>query len=195
LDRRYNGFMNAWKTVVMDNDADMKVVGADFAQMDYVNTQMSTEARIASASGVPPIIMALKAGLDAATYSNYGMAMRAFADHLIRPNWDSVVAALAQIVVEPQGSELWYDDRNVPALRQDKDAEAQVLQTQASAITTLVREGFEPDAVVEAITSNEMERLVGSHSGNLSVQLQPAEPEDPAPPVQDTPTEEDPEDD
>ena len=186
LDRRYSGFMNSWKTVVMDQDADMKVVGADFVQMDYVNTQTSVEARIASASGVPPIIMALKAGLEASTYSNYGMAMRAFADHLIRPNWDSVVAALAQIVNIPQGSELWYDDRNVPALRQDKDAEAGVLQKQSSAVVNLVREGFDPDAVVDAITSNEMERLKGSHTGALSVQLQPTDPS-----VTDSPDEED----
>lgn len=176
LERRYGGFQNAWKTMVMDQDATMDVVGANFEQMDYVNTLTSTEARIASAAGVPPIIIALKAGLDASTYSNYGMAMRAFADHLIRPNWNSAVAALAQIITEPQGSILWYDDRHVSALRQDKEAEAKILTQKSSAITTLVREGFEADKVVEAVESNELDRLKGAHSGNLSVQLQPAEP-------------------
>lgn len=192
LERRYSGVHNAWRTLVMDNSAELQVVGANFEQMDYVNALSSTEARIASAAGVPPIIIALKAGLDAATYSNYGMAMRAFADHLIRPNWTSVVAALSQIVVEPQGSDLWYDDKQVAALRQDKEAEATILNTQAAAITTLVREGFDPDAVVEAITSNELERLKGAHSGNLSVQLQPAEPQ---PEPDPTPTEDTPDDD
>lgn len=180
LDRRYAGVENAWRTLVMDQDAELKVVGADFVQMDYVNTMTSLEARIASAAGVPPIIIALKAGLDAATYSNYGMAMRAFADHLIRPNWNSVVAALSQIIVEPQGSDLWYDDRHVSALRQDKEIEAQVLAQKASAIRTLVDGGFEPDAVVEAIEANEIDRLKGRHTNLLPVQLQPPNP-DPEP--------------
>lgn len=181
LDQRYAGVNNAWKTLVMDAGADLKVVGANFEQMDYVNTLTSTEARIASAAGVPPIIIALKAGLDAATYSNYGMAMRAFADHLIRPNWNSVVAALSQIIVEPQGSDLWYDDRHVSALRQDKEVEAQVLATKASAIRTLVDGGFEPDAVVEAIEANEIDRLKGKHTNLLPVQLQPPGQQEPEP--------------
>lgn len=176
LESRYAGVSNAWKTLVMDAGADLRVVGADFEQMDYVNALSSVEARIASAAGVPPIIIALKAGLDAATYSNYAMAMRAFADHLIRPNWNSVVAALGQIVPTPRGSELWYDDRQVAALRQDKTDEAKVLQIQAAAIRQLIDGGFDPDAVVEAITANEIERLKGRHSGNVSVQLQPADP-------------------
>lgn len=178
LEKRYAGVQNAWKTLVMDGGADLSVVGANFEQMDYVNTLKSTEARIASAAGVPPIIIALKAGLDAATYSNYGMAMRAFADHLIRPNWNSVVAALSQIIVEPQGTDLWYDDRHVSALRQDKEVEAQVLSTKSAAIRQLIDGGFDPDAVIEAIEANELDRLKGAHSGNLSVQLQPAEPEE-----------------
>lgn len=179
LERRYTGVENAWRTLVMDAGATLQSVGSDFVQMDYVNTLTSTEARIASAAGVPPIIIALKAGLDAATYSNYGMAMRAFADHLIRPNWTSAVAALSQIIVEPQGSHLWYDDRMVSALRQDKDAEATILSTKASAIRTLVDGGFEPDAVIEAIEANELDRLVGRHTNLLPVQLQP--PGDTAP--------------
>lgn len=186
LESRYAGVENAWKTLVMDAGAELKAVGANFEQMDYVNALSSTEARIASAAGVPPIIIALKAGLDAATYSNYSMAMRAFADHLIRPNWRSACAALSQIITEPQGSHLWFDDRMVAALRQDKQAEAEILNTQAAAIRQLIDGGFDPDSVVEAITANELERL--KHSGNLSVQLQPADPEtqpDPEPEVTD----------
>lgn len=177
LEQRYSGVTNAWKTLVMDSGASLEAVGANFEQMDYVNALSSTEARIASAAGVPPIIIALKAGLDAATYSNYSMAMRAFADHLIRPNWNSVVAALGQIISVPQGSELWYDDRQVSALRQDKTDEAKVLQIQSAAIRQLIDGGFDPDAVVEAIVANEIDRLKGNHTGNLSVQLQPADPD------------------
>jgi hypothetical protein len=129
--------------------------------------------------------------LDAATYSNYGMAMRAFADHLIRPNWNSVVAALSTIVTVPHGSELWFDDRQVAALRQDKDAEAAIQQKQAAAIRQLIDGGFEPDAVIDAITANELDRLRGQHTGKLSVQLQePGEEAQPEPePAAEEPTE------
>jgi HK97 family phage portal protein len=98
LDRRYAGLENSYKTMVLDGGAKLHAVGADFQQMDYANVLTNTEARIASAGGVPPIIIGLKAGLDSATYSNYHMAMRAFADHTIRPLWDSAVAALQQII-------------------------------------------------------------------------------------------------
>jgi len=182
LDQRYAGVENAYRTLVLDGGGDAKVVGADFVGMDYVNIQKSVEARIASAAGTPPIILALKAGLDSSTYSNYGMAMRAFADHLIRPNWNSAVAALGQIVTVPQGSELWFDDGHVAALRQDKTEEAQIQLTLSSTIRQYVDAGFTPESAVEAAVTQDPSKL--EHTQLFSVQLQPAgtEPEpDPQP--------------
>lgn len=177
LDVRYAGVHNAYKTLVMDNGADLKVVGSDFQQMDYVNAQKSVEARIASAGGVPPIIVGLKAGLDASTYSNYGMAMRAFADHTVRPMWNSVVAALSILIDEPRGAELWFDDRDVAALRQDKTEEAAIQQTQANTIRSYIDAGYTPESAVKAVASGDVTVL--EHTGLYSVQLQEAgqEPE------------------
>lgn len=172
FDRRYAGFENAWKIPVLDGGADLRAVGSSAVEMDYINVQKSTEARIASAGGVPPIIIALKAGLDASTYSNYAMAMRAFADHTIRPLWNSAAAALDQIVDTPGGSVLWYDDRNVAALRQDAKLEAEVQQIKAQAIRTYLDAGFDPDTAVQVVASGDLNQLVGQHSGLFSVQLQ-----------------------
>jgi HK97 family phage portal protein len=173
LERRYSGVANAWKTLVMDNDASIEKVGNSFAEMDYVNVIKSTEGRIASAAGTPPIIIGAKAGLDASTYSNYNMAMRAFADHLIRPNWNSVVAALEPITNIPRGTELWFDDSDVAALRADKKEEASIQQTVASTIRTYLDAGFDPDIAVQAATNHDPSLLIGAHSGLFSVQLQP----------------------
>jgi phage portal protein BeeE len=172
LDRRYAGVENAYRTLVMDSGAKVQMVGADFQQMDYVSSVKSLEARIASAGGVPPIIVGLKAGLDASTYSNYALAMRAFADHTIRPQWNSVVAALGQIVDRPPGGELWYDDRHVAALRQDKQVESQIQETWARTIRTYVDGGFTPDSAVLATVNGDPTLL--EHTGLYSVQLQPA---------------------
>lgn len=172
FDRQYSGFENAWKIPVLDGSADLRAVGASAVEMDYINVQKSTEARIASAGGVPPIIIALKAGLDASTYSNYAMAMRAFADHTIRPLWNSAVASLDQIVETPGGTELWYDDRSVAALRQDAKLEAEIQRIRAEAIRTYLDAGFDPDAAIRAVAAGDLAILEGTHSGLFSVQLQ-----------------------
>lgn len=179
LERRYSGVTNAWKTLVMDQGATLEKVGNSFKDMDYVNVIKSTEGRIASAAGTPPIILHIKAGLDASTYSNYSMAMRAFADHLIRPNWNSVVAALEPIVTIPRGSELWFDDTDVAALRADKQEEAQIQQTVASTINTYITAGYTPESAVQAAVNHDPTLL--QHSGLVSVQLTPPGVSEPEP--------------
>jgi hypothetical protein len=48
---------------------------------------------------------------------------------------------------------------------------AQIRRQDASTMRSLVDGGFDPASVVEAVTTNDMSRLV--HTGNLSVQLRP----------------------
>lgn len=171
LDRRYQGLNQAWKTLVLDNDADAKVIGASFEQMDFVNMQNSGEARIAAAAGVPPILVSFQAGLAAATYSNYGLAMRAFADHTIRPQWNSVAAALGQIIPAPPGSQLWYDDRHVAALQQDALDTAEIDSKRALTLESLIRGGYTPESARDAVLTGDFAAL--EHTGLFSVQLQP----------------------
>jgi phage portal protein BeeE len=171
LERRYSGWENAYKTLVMDQGADMKVVGSDFVQMEFIEQQKSNEGRIASAGGVPPIIVSFRSGLDAATYSNYGLAMRAFADHTIRPSWNSVTGALSQMMKVPAGSELWYDDSDVAALRQDAKDAAAIKKEDALTMESLIRGGFVPDTAKQAVITGDFELL--QHTGLVSVQLMP----------------------
>lgn len=169
---QHEGIENAYKTLFLTRGADVKVVGADLKQIDFTTVQGHGETRICSAAGVPPIIAGVSEGLDAATYSNYAQARRAFADMTLRPLWRNAAAALAQLISVPSGSELWYDDNDIPFLQEDMQDEAQIQQMQAAAIRQLVDSGYTPDSVVAAVTAGDLSLL--SHSGLYSVQLQPA---------------------
>lgn len=127
--------------------------------------------RLCAAGGVPPIIVGLSEGLQAATYSNYASARRKFGDHWARPQWRSACAALASITDVPDGAELWYDDRGIAFLREDQKDAAEIQATRASTINTYITAGFTPESVVASVDADDLTLLV--HSGMMSVQLQP----------------------
>ena len=96
--------------------------------MTFTAVQAAGENRIASAAGVPGIVVGLKEAQDAATYTNYGPAMRRFADLTMRPNWRSACASLAKLVNVPAGSRLWYDITDIAALREGERERAETAQ-------------------------------------------------------------------
>ena len=167
------GSMNAYKTLFFNSGTpQVQTVGSDLQQMDFKVVQGHGETRIASAAGVPPIVVGFSEGLESATYSNYALAMRRFADLTARPWWRMAAAALENVLDKPQtASMLWYDDRDIPALKDDIVNRAEVQAKQSAAAKLLVDAGFDPDSVIQALASDDMNRLV--HSGLVSVQLQP----------------------
>lgn len=174
MDAQHKGVGNAYRTLYTANGADVTVVGADMKQLDFKATQGAGETRICAAGGVPPIIVGLSEGLQASTYSNYGMARRKFGDHWARPQWRSVCAALAVLVKPPAGGtpvRLWYDDRDIAFLREDEQDRAQIAFTEAQSMRQLIDAGYTADSVVAAIQNGDWSLLV--HSGLFSVQLQP----------------------
>ena len=110
------------------------MVGNSFEQMGFTAVQAAGENRIAAAGGVPAIVAGLKEGLDAATYSNYGQAMRAMADLFARPQWRSAAACLSKLVDVPAGARLAVDVSGIAALRENS-GEPQVPQN--TRVTTL----------------------------------------------------------
>lgn len=173
FEANHKGATNAYKTLYLGAGADATVVGANMEQLDFKVVQGAGETRIAAAAGVPPVIVGLSEGLQAATYSNYGQARRRYADLTMRPLWRNVAGSLQSIIPVPEGSELWYDDRDIPFLAEDVKDAAEVQGREAQTIRTLIDAGYEPDAVIEAVTAGDFERLVGAHTGLFSVQLQP----------------------
>jgi HK97 family phage portal protein len=169
LDRRYGGWQNAYKTIVLDGGADLKAVGADFQQSDFVNVMQANETRVALASGVPPIVLGIATGLQSGTFSNYEQQLKQFAITL-RSLWRSTADALTPIVNVPRGAELWWDESEVTALQDNAKNRADIRQVQAATINTLIMAGYEPDSVVQAVVTGDYSVL--AHTGLLSVQMQ-----------------------
>lgn len=176
----HKGVENAYKTLYLGGGADAKVVGADFKQMDFKVVQGHGETRIAAAAGVPPVIVGLSEGLEAATYSNYAQARRRFADGTMHPLWQNVTGSMATILSAPPGgaSRLWYDARDIPFLREDKLDAAGIQNKQASTIKMLIDAGYEPQSVIAAVDAEDWTLL--QHTGLFSVQLQPPTADQPS---------------
>lgn len=173
-DAEYRGTDNAYKTFHLAG-ADPIPLSANFQQLDFKVTQGAGETRISAASGVPAVILGISEGLQGSSLNagNFGAARRLFVDTTVRDLWSKAAPSLATLVPAP-GTDvrLWVDDRDVPFLREDAKDVADVRTTDAATITSLIREGFEPDAAIEFVRSGDLSSLVGRHTGLVSVQLQ-----------------------
>lgn len=174
LNQEHAGSTKAYKTLYLAPGADVQVVGRDFQQMDFANTQGRDETRIAAAFGVPAAIVGLKESLSGSSLNagNYSAARRNLADGTMRPLFMSAAAALEALVPAPQGkgpAKLWYDDSDVAFFREDRADAATIQQAQATTLKTHIDAGFEPDSAVAAVEADDRSLLV--HSGLYSVQL------------------------
>jgi phage portal protein BeeE len=166
------GVDNAYKTLNLYPGADATVVGSDMAQIDFKVVQGAGETRIAAAAGVPPVIVGLSEGLQAATYSNYAQARRRFADGTIHPLWQNAAGSLEQIMPAPgSDSRLWYDADDIPFLREDEKDAAAITQVRAATLASLVQAGYTPDSAAKFLMTPDDFRVL-EHTGLFSVQLQ-----------------------
>jgi phage portal protein BeeE len=174
MNAQHKGINNAFKTLYLGGGADVKVVGANFEQLNLKNVQGAIETRVASAAGVPASIVGLSESMQGSALNagNYGAARRRFSDGTVRPLWRAAAGALQSVVPPPSaGTRLWFDDRDIPFCQEDVKDAADIKQVEAQALRQLVDAGFEPGSAVEAIRTGDMGLLV--HSGLYSVQLQP----------------------
>jgi len=173
LEQGHGGVSNAYKRWYLSAATDVTTVGDNLRQQDFAVTTGKGESRIASAAGVPPILVGFSEGLAAATYSNYGMARRSYIDATLMDLWNHAAAALQSILTIPGASRLAVDTRRIPLLQEDEKDRAEIQQLDAGAIRSLIDGGFVPDAVVDAVTAGDLARLKGNHTGYFSVQLNP----------------------
>lgn len=182
----HNSALDAYETVFLGGGSDIKAIGSDMKQIDFKAVQGHGETRIAAAAGVPPIIVGLSEGLEAATYSNYGQARRRFADGTMRPLWRQAAGALATIVPSKgRDTRLWFDARDISFLQEDEKDAADIQQVDAQTIRTLVDGGYDPESVVKAVMSKDFGLL--KHMGYYSVQLQQLGEANAPPPGDDPP--------
>ena len=175
MEEQHAGLGNAYKTLYLGAGADVTVVGADMRQLDFKVVQGAGETRIALAAGVPPVVASLSEGMQGSSLNagNYAQARRQFADTTIAHLWQNVAGSLEVLVPPPSASQLKVDTRDVPFLQEDRKDDAEIHQKNASTIRQLVDAGFDPDSVVDAVTTGDYALLSGQHSGLYSVQLQP----------------------
>ncbi|MFH8405567.1 phage portal protein [Streptomyces sp. NPDC018019] len=173
MDQAHGGVDNAYKTLYLGGGADVTVVGADMRQLDFKNTQGAGETRIAAAARVHPALVGLSEGLAGSSLNagNYSATRDWFGSGTMRPLWRSICAAYAPLVPAETGARLWYDDRDIPALRSDKKDIADIQGTQASTIVALITAGYEPESCGAAVMAEDWTLL--KHTGLLSVQLTP----------------------
>jgi hypothetical protein len=179
----HDGAGNAYKTIYLGAGMDATVVGKDLQQMDFKVTQGAGETRIAAAARVPAAIAQISEGLQGSTLNagNFESSMRLFADLMARPTWRDMAGSLEPLIAMPdQVAELWYDDRDIPALKEDIRKAGERQQADAASIASLITSGFDPGSVVDAVTSGDFNRL--THTGLTSVQLLPPGTQ-PQPPV------------
>lgn len=177
----HQGVENAYKTMFLAGGADVSVIGADLKQLDFKATQGAGETRVAAAARVHPVLVGLSEGLSGSTLNagNYNSAKRSFADAWARPMWRSASAALQSVLRPPEGARLWYDDRDIAFLREDRKDAAEIQQAEAFTIRQLVDAGYDAASVVAAVNAEDWSLL--KHSGLFSVQLQPPSSGEPTP--------------
>ena len=174
MDSEHAGVGKAYKTLYLAPGADVQVVGKDFSQMAFSETQGRDETRIAAAAGVPAVIVGLKESMQGSSLNagNYQQARRRFADGTMRPLFRSAAAALQTLVPPPNtGSVLWYDDGQVAFFREDRADAADIFYKKALTVEALVRAGYQADSVSTAVELEDLRAL--QHTGLFSVQLQP----------------------
>jgi phage portal protein BeeE len=165
------GRANAFAPVFLSG-ADVTPVGSDLQQIDFKSVQGAGELRIASAARVPPVLLGLSEGLQGSTLNsgNFNSSRRMFADGWCRPSWRKACGALQTLLNVPSAAALWYDDRDIPFLKEDIKEAAEAISIQMASIRNGVDSGFKPDTVVAAVTSGDLTLL--EHSEMFSVQLQ-----------------------
>lgn len=184
-DEQFNAFVAAYReshegpqnsgSTTFLRGADIKTIGQSWESLSLKATQSAGETRIAAAGGVHPSLIGLSEGLggSALNAGNYTSAKKAFVDGTMRPHWGAFAGALQSLIGAPTGARLWYDDRDIPFLREDVRDQAEIRAKDAQTMRTLIDAGYEPDAVVDAVTAGDLARLLGRHTGLYSVQLQP----------------------
>jgi hypothetical protein len=173
FEQEHKGASKAFKTIFLGAGVEPTPVGLNFQQMDYAKIQGRAETRIAMLTGMHPVVVALSEGLQGSSLNagNFNSAARLVGDATLRPLWGEIAGDLQRIVPPPPGSRLWYDDRDIPFLREDVKDQAEIVQKNAATIGQLIKDGFTAASAVEYVTSGG-DGGVLEHTGLTSVQLQ-----------------------
>lgn len=173
MNQNKTGVDHAYENLYLGGGADVTVIGSRLDQLDFKSAGGHIETRICMAARVHPTIVGLAEALHGTPLNagNFKAAKDMFADGTLRPLWRSFCEAFAVLLPKYNGARLWFDDRDIAFLRQDRQEVAQIQQTQASTINSYIQAGWTPESSVLAVKENDLTLL--EHTGLFSVQLQP----------------------
>src|SRR5215468_712638 len=149
MQARYAGSANAFKTLVLDQGADVTVIGNSFSQMDFSNVLQAGTERILAAAEVPPVLVGLEALRGAGR--GYQESMQKFANVWARPRWRSACAALSQIVDVPAGNRLWFDTSDIFALQDGEMEKGQTALVKSQGLLALRQAGYTHESAITAV--------------------------------------------
>lgn len=172
LESNHSGIRNAYKTLYLTAGADATVVGSNFQQMDLKALTALGETRISSLSRVPATLLGISEGLAGSSLNagNFDSSRRVFADTWVSPTLQDYAASLAPLVDVPSDAELWPETADMPILRDDSKAAAEIEALKQASIVAYVNAGFTPESAVAAVAAGDVSLL--KHTGLLSVQVQ-----------------------
>lgn len=93
------------------------------ADIDWPGTAGLSESRICACYGIPPMLLGLRVGLEASTYSNYDAARRIFYQDTMRPTWDWTASTLERGLFRDEDleDEVEAEYDHIPELQEDLD--------------------------------------------------------------------------
>ena len=122
MEMQHQGARNAGRPMLLEGGLDWKPMGFSPSDMEFQKTKEAAAREIATAFGVPPMLLGIPGD---ATYANYQEANRAFYRLTVLPLLGRVAGALSQWLAEFSGggAELRPDLDQVPALSAERDAQ------------------------------------------------------------------------
>jgi hypothetical protein len=175
LEEEQRGLANAYRTLYLGGGADTTVIGSNLQELDFKNVQGKAETRILMAAGVHPVLAGASEGMQGSSLNagNYNQVRRNFSDIDLQDLFEEAASSLEVLVRRPDDAELTVDSRHIPFLQDDQKDQSEIQANQAAALRQLSDGGWQPDAAVEFITTNDPKKLIGNHTGLLPVQVQP----------------------
>jgi len=180
LNEKFANAGGRFKNMFLGGGTDVKVVGSSIKDLGLNEITGVFENRVSVRSRIPASVLGTKESLSGSSLNagNYGAARRLLADGWFTPTVDGLCESLESLVDVPAGQELAFDPGRVLFLQEDQKDAADILSTNAGAARQLVDGGFDPASVIEAIKTGDLSKL--THTGNVSVQLQPPGTGDPS---------------
>lgn len=121
MEAHHQGARNAGRPMLLEGGLDWKPMGFSPSDMEFQKTKEAAAREIATAFGVPPMLMGIPGD---ATYANYAEANRAFYRLTVLPLAGRVLAAMSHWLAgfSGEGVEIRPDLDLVPALAVERDA-------------------------------------------------------------------------